>query len=162
MNTGSPHMQNDDGMDDSDSPQDPVNIHHFLNYEVVYINSFNTHNLKIQDSGNNNNCGSPSSCCLSIVSDKARPFIRSTLTVATSGTTPWRPSLAKFYFHAGSIGSLALHCAIFVDHSFILSYLRRYLACLGPRWSISTKVIDMSIRTYFHQSAFANISVRRR
>ena len=45
------------GMDDSDSPRVPViNIDHFLNYEVVYINSFNTHNLKIQDSNNNNNC----------------------------------------------------------------------------------------------------------
>ena len=59
------HVQNDDdiqGLYDSDSPQDPVNIHL---YEVVYINSFNTHNLKMQDSGNNNSCWSLSSCCSS-------------------------------------------------------------------------------------------------
>ena len=68
LSVGSPHMQNEDdiqGMDDSDSPQDPVNIHHFLNYGVMYITNLNTHNFtgEIQDSGSHtNNCGSLSLC----------------------------------------------------------------------------------------------------
>ena len=124
LSTGPPQMQNDDiqGMDDSDNPRVPGNIHHIqnLNYEVVYINSFNTHKFKMQDSNNHNSCWSLSSCCSSIVSDEARSFIRSSLTVATSGTTSWPTSLAKFYSHPGPIAPLVLHRAIFIDHGFLL------------------------------------------
>ena len=57
-------MQNDDRttiqvLDDSDNHQVPNNIHHILVYN---INSFNTHDSNIQDSGNNHglsNCWSP-------------------------------------------------------------------------------------------------------
>ena len=126
MSMRSPHTQNDDdiqGMDDSNNPQVPDNIHHIQNliYEV-YINSFNTHKFRMQDSGNNNNRWSLS-CCSSIVSDEARPFISSTLTVATSATAPWPTSLAKFYFQANCIGADVLHRDIFVDHGFHLPYV---------------------------------------
>ena len=97
---------------------------------VCNINSFNTHNFKIQDSGNHtNNCGSLRlpSCRSSIVSDEAaRPFtsIRSILTFKFA-TSPWPTSLAKFHSYAGSTGPLVLHFSIFIDHGFPLSYLLR-------------------------------------
>ena len=71
-------MQNDDiQLEHSDNRQEPSNIHHIqnLNYEVVYVNSFNTHSFKVQDSGNNHSHShrwSFSSCRSSIVSDEAR------------------------------------------------------------------------------------------
>ena len=130
LTTDSPHMQHDD-IQAPDNRQGPSNIvHHIRNlkYEVVYnINSFNTHSFKMQESGNHNNRKSLSSCCSSIISDEAR-FIRPILTFATSasGTTPWPTSLAKFHSCAGSTGPLVLHFSIFIDHSFILSYLLRH------------------------------------
>lgn len=126
------HMQNGDdiqGMpvDDWDNPQVPDCIHHFrnLNYEVVYnINSFNTYNTKMRDSGNHNNNGwYLSSCRSSIVCDKARLFIRSSLTFRMSGTwtTLWPTSVSRFYsLAAGSIGPLVLYFSIFIGHSFLL------------------------------------------
>ena len=121
-------MQNHDiqGMDDSHNQvPDNLNIHHIQNLNYgVYINSFNAHSFKMQDSGNHNNCWFLPSCRSSIVSDGARPFIRSAHPVRVAN--PWPTSLAKSYSCAGSIGRLGLHCAILIDNSFLLRNLPRH------------------------------------
>ena len=174
------HMQNDNdiqGMDDSDRPQNSDNIHHIQNLMVYIINSFNTHNLKMRDSGNHNNCGSLSSCRPSVVSatDEARSFVRSTLSFATSGTTwipSWSTSLAKFYYsHAasGSISPPMLHRAIFVGHSFLLSNRLRhsfaYLAQVNhinySYWLVNSYslLLLVSICNYFNSPWVAKMMI---
>ena len=63
MSTGSPHIQNDNIQESDNNGQDaPSNTHHIQNLVVYYINSCNTHNFRMQDSGNHSNCFSlPSS-----------------------------------------------------------------------------------------------------
>ena len=99
------------GMDYSANRQVPDNTHHC---GVVYnINSFNSNNFKIQDSGNLNHSMplSSSSCRSSVISDHAMPFIRSFPAFASwSWTIPWPTSFAKSCSHgAGSNGPLGLH-----------------------------------------------------
>ena len=117
------HMQNNDIQDSDNSSQDPDNTHHIQNL-VVYINSFNTHNSNMQDSGNHGNCSSLSSY-RSIISDEAKPFIRP-LAILASIPTPWPTSLAKYYSHSAPITPHVLHRAILIHHSFLLSYLLRH------------------------------------
>jgi hypothetical protein len=48
------------------------------NYEVVYENSGNTHNFKMQDIANHSNCKSPPLAHQYFTSNKVVPFVRST------------------------------------------------------------------------------------